>query len=114
MLIEIPILMQLIKKISSKNMKWYHNVVDTLDKVDSSEFSEYETYGNYVLNEYNIIEYSKHKWFRYGSDVMLINGKTKLDELTKKFRPYTYVAFERHNSRLTKRLIAKFINQIGL
>ena len=109
MLIKLETLNQLIDKCEEgASIPWYLSLLNKLDRTNPSEFSEYETYGTYVLthNETAKIHLKNDKWFRYGSDVLTLEKNTEIKELEKKFSAYQYVAFERHPKKLTRNIFA--------
>lgn len=109
MLINIGTLNQLIDVCKTDTSQpWFLLLLDHIDKTDPSEFSEYETYGNYVLKQKatNKNNLKKVKWFRYGSDVFTLEANTEFSQLEKKFSSYQYVAFERHPPKLIRSLFA--------
>jgi len=112
MVIDVTVLKSLIDKIiksSTEDLHWYLKVIKLLDKNDPSEFSEYETYGNYIMSlKHSYAPILKNdKWFRYGGEIFTPTLNTTNAELESKFKPYQYVAFERHESSGLKKLIAR-------
>lgn len=112
MVIDVILLGALIDEImntSNPSIYWYLNVIKLLDKKDPSEFSEYETYGNYImsLKHSNEAILKNDKWFRYGSEILIPTSKTLNRELEQEFIGYQYVAFERHESSCLKKSIAR-------
>lgn len=109
MLIKVEILNELIETCKTNTSQpWFLSLLEHIGKTDPSEFSEYETYGNYVLrhNPSYKINFKKDKWFRYGSDIFTLGENTEFTDLEKKFRKYNYVAFERHPKKYTRNLFA--------
>lgn len=103
MLINVETLNQLIDNYEAgASIPWFLSLLEHLDRTNPSEFSEYETYGSYVLT-HNLtakVHLKKDKWFRYGSDVFTLEKNTEFSELEKKFSAYQYVAFERHQRNI--------------
>lgn len=111
MVMDVSLLKSLINEImknNTDNTHWYLKVIKSLDKRNPSEFSEYETYGNYILSLKlpNKSVLKNDKWFRYGSEILIPTSITTNIELESKFKGYQYVAFERHESNPLKKLIA--------
>ncbi|MDR8524426.1 DUF6492 family protein [Shewanella fidelis] len=111
MVIDVSLLNNLTEEISKANSEkidWYLTVIKLLDKNNPSEFSEYETYGNYImtLQHSSPPTLNRDKWFRYGSEILNPTVDTSLDELKKSFKGYQYVAFERHSSSFLKYISA--------
>lgn len=53
MLFHKPVLYQLKRNIEEQNnMTWYNAIIGSIDKAEMSGFSEYETYGNFMLSYY--------------------------------------------------------------
>lgn len=94
---------------------WIEAILRCLPGTSGSEFSEYETYANYVESEYpGRIFLKRQKWFRYGSELLRIERSTQLRRVERVFRPYAYVSFERHRSRRTKTALAHLLCWLGV
>lgn len=91
---------------------WVNAILSRLDGKSQSEFSEYETYANFVAVESpDRIKLVNNKWFRNGSDVVklqdvtpLMSAQAKLHLVEKLFSGFNYVAFERHNCSRFRRI----------
>ena len=91
---------------------WYLRVIENIKKDAINEFSEYESYGNYIaFKNKRSIKLKHKKWFRYGAAVYNFKNLKKYSfrDLKNKFSGYTFVAFERHKYSFFKRFIAKII-----
>ncbi len=71
---------------------WYEAIIDLIDKTDHCSFSEYETYGNYVLTH-------------FPKEILLAYGRNR----TRNFDPKLIDSF----SALDKRRLAKKFNTIS-
>jgi hypothetical protein len=90
---------------SRHGREWIEAVLAGLPGDFQSEFSEYETYGNFLASRYpHKIRLVRHKWLRYGADVVGNVETQSLEALKRKFARYSYVAFERHQSSIAKSL----------
>lgn len=93
---------------------WIEGVLKCLPGKDPSEFSEYETYVNFLASsEPNRISYTSERWFRYGTEIVPLaqwkhsqSANDILNDFERVFSGYAYVAFERHPSRWIKRVAA--------
>lgn len=115
MLINVETLNQLIDKFEvGASSPWFLSLLSNLDRKNPSEFSEYETYGTFILTQISTekVNLKKDKWFRYGSDVFKLEKNTDFSELEKKFSAYRYVAFERHERNILHWIFAHFIYRI--
>lgn len=96
MIINREIMLELIKKISLNNninLFWINILLSVKrDDLKYSGFSEFETYGTYVLNYYNEI-YSKKKIFSYRRGKALLNNS--LLEINKIPKKYQTISFEK-------------------
>jgi hypothetical protein len=75
---------------------WYEVIIDAINFSHSNAFSEYETLGNFIANQYsNEISFSDDPWLRLGNsligDIRLINSSSAQEKLA----PYKYVSFEK-------------------
>lgn len=117
LLVETDVIRQLINLICERTHSddWIEGVLKCLPGKDPSEFSEYETYVNFLVgSEPNRISFSSERWFRYGTEIVpLTHWEHKrsacdlLIDLERVFSGYAYVAFERHPSRWIKRVAAR-------
>ncbi len=86
---------------------WIEVLLRGLPGTSISEFSEYETYANYLAHiNPTGIELKTSKWFRYGSEIFPDQGAISLEQIEKRFAGYGYVAFERHDCSVLKRIFA--------
>jgi len=106
MLIETRIVNEMRGVIESRFGKdWIHAILSVLPGESISEFSEYETYANFVADRYpGRLKLSRTKWFRYGSEIIRNPASKDLNTIKERFAGYAYVAFERHPSSVLKRL----------
>jgi len=91
---------------------WYFRVLECLELDDESEFSEYESFGNFVaFHSDKKIMITSEKWFRYGAAIYDPEKLKNIEYeyLEKKFSGYTYVAFERHSYSLLKRIASRIM-----
>ncbi|PMH10122.1 DUF6492 family protein [Vibrio splendidus] len=114
MLMKVSDLEVLIERVNEKDLGWYHTVISKLNLIDNSEFSEYETYGNYILSSKSNVNLNNDLWFRYGSEIININDKTSICKLEEVFPQYYYIAFERHDKRLSKTILAHALHKMGI
>lgn len=75
---------------------WYEAVIDAINFTHSNAFSEYETLGNFIANQYSSeISFSDDPWLRLGNsligDIRLIHSSSA----QKKLAPYKYASFEK-------------------
>ncbi len=94
---------------------WIEAVLAVLRDDDPSEFSEYETYANYFAKHHaGRMRMVDLPWFRYGAQVLSLQGRISLDEVARRFSRYDLVAFERHPGSLVKKLAARAMNALGI
>ena len=117
MVIDTTICREMLSEIAtrSKAGDWIDAIMSCLPLDCQSEFSEYETYGNYMLNNYpdRVVIANDNKWFRFGSDVLDI-GAVSYEDMRRRFLGYKFVAFERHPHSLPKRLRALLFLVLGV
>jgi len=114
LVVETEIVRQLARVICEQTRcdDWIEGVLRSLPGNDASEFSEYETYANFLAREWpDRVSYADGAWFRYGSEILPAsrwNGPPEymLDQLERMFHGYVFVAFERHQSNWIKRIAA--------
>jgi hypothetical protein len=91
---------------SIENHNWTNNLLSQLSGNSISLFSEYETYSNYVINHYpEKYTIRQLDWFRKGA--YIIDDISKIESLSKY---YDYVAIEKHDNNLLKKLYYKIIH----
>ncbi|KKQ34803.1 MAG: hypothetical protein US50_C0036G0003 [Candidatus Nomurabacteria bacterium GW2011_GWB1_37_5] len=88
---KINILKQYIEKINKK--KWYQAIIDNIDPREGSSFSEYETYGQFMLLMYRndfLIEYAYNRGYgrKQIADIKAITVKNKLKHKNISFHSY--------------------------
>ncbi len=97
-------------KINSGQQCWIDAVLQGLPLKSASEFSEYETYGNYVASRYpDKFELTKINWFLYGSEVLPTVKNKDLNFVINFFRGFSCVAFERHHKKSLLKTITAYI-----
>jgi hypothetical protein len=86
---------------------WIDVVLGSLSGTSESEFSEYETYANYLYHfSPSKIELRASKWFRYGAEIFPDWSSLKLETIERYFSGYAYVAFERHRKKRLRFIMA--------
>jgi len=109
MRIDSAVCLQMQQEISARGQGdgWIEVLLRGLPGTSISEFSEYETYANYLahINPAGI-ELQTSKWFRYGSEIFPDQESVSLEQIEKRFAGYGYVAFERHDCNVVKRIFA--------
>lgn len=105
MMIDRDVMLSLISKIENKFLTNFQAaVLANLQGKSLSQFSEYELYANYytsIKSDYVII---KASWFRYGAS--LCGFTPNENDLNKLSRYYEYVAFEKFDVGIFKRVRA--------
>lgn len=88
-------------------MDWVDATLAALPLNGQSEFSEYETYGNYMASQHpGQLEFVRRPWFRHGSDILSLDDLPSYREIEHVFTGYSYVSFERRrHTGLKRRLI---------
>jgi hypothetical protein len=88
--------------------EWIDAVLAALPLKGQSEFSEYETYGNFMAVEHpSELEFVRHRWFRNGSDILELHDLPTNEQIERVFAKYSYVSFERRTHAGWKRLMIK-------
>lgn len=86
---------------------WIDAILNALPGESISEFSEYETYANFLMSWHpsrgRMIDVP---WFRYGAEIYPDCTRVTLTELEKRFARYSHVAFERHPRSFLRRIAA--------
>lgn len=116
MLIDSAICWQMLQEICSRGQAadWVEVLLRGLPGTSISEFSEYETYSNYLAHINPVgIELQANKWFRYGSEIFPDQGLVSLEQIEKRFAGYGYVAFERHPSSAGRWLGSRALLMLG-
>ena len=117
MLIDSAICLQMEQEICARGQDadWIDVLLRGLPGTSISEFSEYETYANYLAHiNQDGIELQTSKWFRYGSEIFPDHESVSLEQIEKWFAGYGYVAFERHGTNFVKYLRAKYLMLLGI
>jgi hypothetical protein len=112
MLIDSAICLQMEQEICARGLgeDWIDVLLRGLHGTSISEFSEYETYANYLAHiNPSGIELQTSKWFRYGSEIFPDPESASLEQIEKRFAGYDYVALERHRSNPARWLGARFL-----
>ncbi len=92
---------------------WMDATLAMLPLKGPSEFSEYETYGNFMAVEHPLeLEFVRHRWFRNGSDILELNNLPTNADIENIFAGYSYVSFERRNHTGLKRCLIKALLKI--
>jgi hypothetical protein len=87
--------------------EWIEAILKNLSHQSASEFSEYETYANFLESERpGTVVVINEKWFRYGAELMPKTRELELKMAERKFRGYAYVAFERHKPSVARKMVA--------
>jgi hypothetical protein len=116
MLIDSSICLQMQQEICARGQgeSWVEILLRSLPGTSISEFSEYETYANYLarLNPAGI-ELANSKWFRYGAEIFPDYKSVSLEQIEIRFAGYAYVAFERHPSNTIRWLGSRALLMLG-
>lgn len=94
---------------------WVDSILNSLPLDSVSEFSEYETYANFV--EHTRPGYLRQvpvRWFRYWSYLEADPRKKSLRELMENFDGYAYIAYERHEASAMRRIAAHVMHALRL
>lgn len=105
--IKVEWMLELLRHIEQRTWHhWIEAILRSLKGKSRCQFSEYETYGNYIANMYpEYIEINNNHWFRYGTALLgMPPSKKKLKSLSSL---YDYVAFETWDVGLENELRAK-------
>ena len=100
MLFDVKIMTELISKIQSSEIEgknWYEKIIKSLPKQEKNGFSEFETYGTYVLNYYPE-KYSLRKLTSYRDCGLLFSRSLIKTQVNKLSRKYTIISLE-HKDR---------------
>lgn len=106
MCVDTDIVGEMRKEIARRHgCDWIEAILSVLPGELLHEFSEYETYGNFLASTHPTkLKLERQQWFRHGSELVRDLESTDLEALRDKFAGYAYVAFERHHpSSLAKR-----------
>lgn len=116
MLIDSAVCLQMQHEICARGQgaDWIEVLLKGLPGTSISEFSEYETYANYLAHiNPAAIELQTSKWFRYGSEIYPNHESVNLDQIEKRFVGYSYVAFERHRPNAVRWLGSHVLLMLG-
>ena len=69
--------------------KWYDAIINNIDPFESSSFSEFETYANFVLEKYRK-EYILEYWFNKSLNRIESNIDTEITHLNHKYKTVSY------------------------
>lgn len=112
MVVNTVICSQMLKELALKSPSkdWVDAILNALPLIGESEFSEYETYGNFISIRFpsQVVISKNYKWFRYGSNIIELNNKN-YNRIKKLFNSYKFVAFERHKKNVAKNLRARIL-----
>lgn len=96
-----------------RGLPWVDAVMRQLPGLDPSEFSEFETYANFVAWQCpSAVELCKLRWFRYGAQIVEPSPNLTVAKLEKIFRHYHLVAFERHPSSVKRTIAARLLHSL--
>ena len=99
---------QMVSQIENNSTQtWWHTILDAVPLADLGEsgFSEYETYGNFVIaNDRNIFEFRELHVSRKGTELFGVIP-TKLDLIIASLT-YSYISFELWHEQLNNRMIS--------
>jgi hypothetical protein len=111
MIIDKDIMQEIIKKLGGIN-SFQDTIINSLCGKTQSQFSEYETYFNYILalNKPHLI--LNRNWFRYGAALVGFNPKDK--DISKLSKYYDYVAFEKFDVGFLKKIRAKLVHFLSI
>lgn len=116
MLIESDICQRLQQEICTigAHTDWIETLLASLPGDSISEFSEYETYANYVAQILpDKVELQEVNWFRYGAEIFRSLDDVSLENIESRFSGYAYVAFERHGTSIARRIGARLLLLMG-
>ncbi|MDB4309105.1 DUF6492 family protein [Porticoccaceae bacterium] len=112
MVVNTVICSQMLNELALKSLSkdWVDAILTAIPLITESEFSEYETYGNFIAMRFpeQVIISESNKWFRYGSNIIELNNKN-YNSIKKRFHSYKFVAFERHKQNAAKNLRARLL-----
>ncbi len=106
MRVETGIITEMQAEIEKRHGKhWVEAILSVLAGKSESEFSEYETYANYLANrDPKKLVVGHSKWFRHGTGIVGEGSLLTLQKLEKVFQDYSYVSFERHTRSIWRRI----------
>lgn len=109
MLINSHLMRNLIELIENRAEKSFQDaVLDNMFGSSLSLFSEYETYGNYHISSNMKYEIISRNWFRFGT--ALLGFSPSFNELEKLGKYYDYVALEKTDTGLHRRIRANILH----
>lgn len=116
MLMDSSVISELFRELEQRHQtNWVEAILRALPGRSFSEFSEYETYGNFLAQRFpGSVLLQKEKWFRYGAEIMARPAERKLPEIERQFSGFAYVAFERHPGSPSKRLLCRGARALGI
>ena len=103
-------MLSLIERLGSlDNAKWINLLLSKIDGKSQSLFSEYETYCNFVLNEYtNSYNVRELEWFRKGAYLTKVHSVKKLSKY------YFYIAIEKTDKSIVNFFIYNTIHLLNM
>ncbi len=116
MLMETAVVSEMQDEIEHRHRQgWIEAILEGLPGCSPSEFSEYETYGNFLESRHpGSVLLRQIKWFRYGSYLLPAAESRTTPHVCRTFDGYAYVAFERHPDRAWKALAAKLMHSLRI
>jgi hypothetical protein len=113
--IETSVVREMCAEIEARQGRdWLEAILRGLPGESPSEFSEYETYANYLERRTpGTIVTTRQRWFRHGSEIVPLERRNDLRLIESTFSRYVYVSFERHPSRPLKRAAARLLLLTG-
>lgn len=111
MLIDTSVVRQMFAEIEARHRcGWVEAILGNLPGRSPSEFSEYETYANYLERRRpGAVTLTRERWFRYGSEIVPADRRNELASIERTFARYAYVSFERHGSNTVRRALAHLL-----
>lgn len=95
--VDRKIMVEMIQRIEKEfNNKFSYAVLENIKGDNISLFSEYETYGNFLIHKKMKHEIIERKWFRHASSV--VGMHTNLGRLSSLFPDCDYVALEKSDA----------------
>lgn len=103
LMVQTSDMIRLINELRVGECDWWINILKSLNGKSRNQFSEYETYANYVIAKNNESYKSiKRNWFRYGNSYF--KGNIPNIDIEKVSDLYDFVAFEEWDSGPLKQI----------